>query len=110
MAKKKVKKALKVKEKTACGGREYVTRNYMEDIVRRNIESQLFSRDDACKCPRCGQDVFALAMNHLPGKYVVTDRGHIYTKLQEMETQFNADVTREVCKAIDAVNGNKRHG
>ncbi len=62
-----------------------------------------------CKCLRCENDIFALALNHLPAKYVVTDRGHVYTKLQEMETQFNADVTREVCRAIEVVERNKRH-
>ena len=89
--------------------KEPAIKNYMEDIVKRNMEEQMSKRTDICKCDRCGLDVFAYAINHLPPKYVVTDRGHIYTKLQEMETQFNADVTREVYKAVEFINANKRH-
>jgi competence protein ComFB len=88
---------------------EYLIKNYMEDIVKRNIENQKSKDKKACWCARCEKDVFALALNHLPPKYVVTNEGRIYTKLQEMEAQLNADVTREVYKAIEAVNANKRH-
>lgn len=88
---------------------EFLIRNYMEDIVKRNIEGQRAKNNKACWCNRCEKDVFAYALNHLPSKYVVTDEGRMYTKLQEMETQFNADVTREVFKAVEVVNANKRH-
>lgn len=89
---------------------EYLIRNYMEDIVAGNITSQKAKNKNACWCGRCEKDVFALALNRLPPKYVVTNEGRMYTKLQEMEAQLNADVTREVFKAIEAVNLNKRHG
>ena len=88
---------------------ELVIKNYMEDIVRRNMESQKETAVEACWCERCEKDVFAFALNHLPPKYVVTDKGHIFTKIQEMEVQFNADVTREVFKAIEFVKKHKRH-
>lgn len=89
--------------------KDMVVKNYMEDIVRRNMDEQYEARQDICKCARCRLDVFALAINRLPPKYVVSDRGHIFTKLQEMEQQFNADVTREVLKAIDFIKTHKRH-
>ncbi|MCX7699070.1 MAG: late competence development ComFB family protein [Candidatus Goldbacteria bacterium] len=89
--------------------KEIIIKNYMEDIVRKNLNEQLEKRDDLCKCELCKNDIFAYSLNHLPPKYVVTDKGHIYTKLQEMEFQFNADVTREVLKAIEFVKKNKRH-
>jgi len=88
---------------------EYAIRNYMEDIVKRNIENQKEKNKAACWCSRCEKDVFALALNRLPSKYVVTNEGRMYTKLQEMEEQQNADVTREVYKAIGVVAANKRH-
>ncbi|HPD18304.1 MAG: late competence development ComFB family protein [Candidatus Goldbacteria bacterium] len=89
--------------------KEIKIRNYMEDMVKRNMEEQFERRNDVCKCELCKNDIFAYSLNHLPPKYVVTDRGHIFTKLQEMETQFNADVTREVLKAIEFVKKSKRH-
>lgn len=89
--------------------KDLVIKNYMEDIVKRNRDTQMESRPEICACGRCKLDVFAYAINHLPPKYVVTDKGHIFTKLQEMETQFNADVTREVLRAIEFIKSHKRH-
>jgi competence protein ComFB len=90
--------------------KDIIVKNYMEDIVKRNMDEQYEIRQDICKCGLCRLDVYALAINHLPPQYVVSDRGHIFTKLKEMEDQFNADVTREVLKAIDFINTHKRHG
>jgi competence protein ComFB len=83
--------------------------NYMEDIAGRNLDGQLSEREDLCKCDRCRLDMLAYSLNNLPAKYVVTDRGHIFTRLKEMEVQFNADVTREVYKAVEFVKAHKRH-
>lgn len=89
--------------------KEIIIKNYMEDIVKKHMKELLEKRTDVCRCELCENDIFAYSLNHLPPKYVVTDRGRIYTKLQEMEVQFNADVTREVLKAIEFVKKNKRH-
>jgi competence protein ComFB len=108
-AKKKLKAGQKLPAKKAVSHNEMVLKNYMEDIAKRNVADQQAGREDICKCSRCTLDMTAYALNHLPPKYVATDRGHIYTKLQEMEDQFNADVTREVFKAIEFVKAHKRH-
>ncbi len=84
-------------------------KNYMENIVGKNMAMQLAKRKDLCRCERCRLDIMAFALNHLPPKYVVTKKGGIYTRLAEMEFQLNADVTREVYKAIEVVRKNKRH-
>lgn len=88
---------------------KYELKNYMEKMVVKNMESQLSTREDICKCERCKLDILAYALNHLPAKYVVTDKGSIYTRLEELEVQLNADITREVLKAIELVKANKRH-
>jgi competence protein ComFB len=88
---------------------KYELKNYMEKMVIKNMESQLEKRNDLCKCERCKLDIIAYALNHLPAKYVVTDKGSIYTRLEELEFQLNADITREVLKAIELVKANKRH-
>ncbi len=88
---------------------KFEIKNYMERMVKKNLESQLETRNDICKCDRCKLDIMAYALNHLPPKYVVTDKGSIYTRLQELEVQMNADITREVFKGIEIVNKNKRH-
>ena len=87
----------------------FILKNYMEDITRRNIDEQFETREDICKCDRCKMDILAYSLNNLPARYVVTDRGHIFTNLKEMEMHFMADVTREVFKAVEFVKAHKRH-
>ncbi|OQX80774.1 MAG: competence protein ComFB [Candidatus Omnitrophica bacterium 4484_70.1] len=82
--------------------------NYMEDIVSNNLEI-IMEREEMCKCEKCRLDVMALALNRLPPKYVVTHKGGIYTRLEELELQFRADVIKEIVKAIEVVKKNPQH-
>lgn len=83
--------------------------NYMEDMVADKLEELLAERTDICTCPKCRCDMMVWALNHLPPKYVVTDKGRLYTKLTEQEIQFRADVTRELTKAVLKVSKNPNH-
>ena len=83
--------------------------NYMEEAVDRTLEEILADRDDICRCERCKMDVKALALNHLPPKYVVTDMGYVYTKVNELESQFKADITVAVTNALKVIRKNPRH-
>ena len=85
-------------------------KNYMEEAVERTMEEILAHRDDVCKCDRCKMDIKALALNHLPPKYVVTDRGYVYTKVNELQNQFQADMAVAVTNALKVVRDNPRHG
>jgi competence protein ComFB len=84
-------------------------KNYMEEATDSTIEEILARRDDVCKCDRCKMDIKALALNHLPPKYVVTDRGYVYTKVNELENQFKADITVAVTNALKIIRDNPRH-
>ena len=83
--------------------------NYMEDMVHDELELLLNERDDVCKCNKCEMDMMVWALNRLPPKYVITDKGRLYTKLKEQEVQFKADVVKELTKAIDFVKKNPKH-
>jgi len=83
--------------------------NYMEEIVKDNLEIILSKREDICKCERCRFDIIAWALNRLPSKYVVTDKGRMYTKLKEQEIQFRADVINALAQAITYTAKNPRH-
>ncbi len=83
--------------------------NYMEYIVQDALEDILKNKGDICKCQKCRLDMQALALNKLPPKYVVSEKGRVFTKLQEVEIQFRADVLREVTKAITQVSKNPTH-
>jgi len=85
-------------------------RNYMEEVVDSTLDEILAHHaDDICTCERCRLDVMALALNHLPPKYVVTDMGYIYTRVNELESQFKADITVAVTNAIKIIRKNPRH-
>ena len=84
-------------------------KNYMEEAVDSTIEEILAHRDDVCTCDRCKMDIKALALNHLPPKYVVTDKGYVYTKVNELVNQFKADITVAVTNALKIIRDNPRH-
>jgi len=84
-------------------------KNYMEDIVSNKMPSIVNSIDDICRCEMCEMDRMAYVLNHMPPKYIVTARGKLYTKLNLLEGQFDADIVRTVTEAIVAVDTNPRH-
>lgn len=83
--------------------------NYMEEVVKDTLEKLLSKKQDICKCQKCKLDMMAHALNRLPPKYVVSDKGIVFTKLQEVEIQFRADVTKELTRAIEHVSKNPQH-
>lgn len=83
--------------------------NYMEEIVQDELEMLLSERTDVCKCQKCQLDMMVYALNRLPPKYIITDKGWLYTKLKEQEIQFKTDVVKELTKAIDFVKKNPQH-
>ncbi len=83
--------------------------NYMENAVKRCLNKMIVKYDNICKCDKCKLDMSALALNNLPPKYIVTEKGELFTKVTEMDPQYDVDVTRELTKAIQIVSGSPRH-
>lgn len=83
-------------------------KNYMEDIVNKKVDSVL-NIMNICKCEKCRLDIMAIALNDLPPKYVVTDTGALYTKVRELEQQFEVDVETAIVKAAVFVSRNPKH-
>lgn len=84
--------------------------NFMEEAVRNTFEDLLddplyrtFKLDEKAKL-----DVIAYALNHLPPRYVVTEKGHLYTRVDELKQQFKTDIVVELSKAIKHVKANPR--
>ncbi|MBC7331924.1 MAG: late competence development ComFB family protein [Synergistetes bacterium] len=84
-------------------------RNYMEKVVKETLMRLLKEREDICKCEKCIMDMMAYALNRLPPKYMVTDRGYIFLKLKEIEVQFQVDVLEAVLEAISVVSKRPEH-
>ncbi|MCM8812684.1 MAG: late competence development ComFB family protein [Candidatus Omnitrophica bacterium] len=84
-------------------------RNYMEFVVEEAVERELNSGNASwCTGEKTKKDVMAIILNRLPARYIVTDKGRIMTKIKETEVQFQADVIREMMRAIELVKKNPR--
>ncbi|MCL2665002.1 MAG: late competence development ComFB family protein [Defluviitaleaceae bacterium] len=83
-------------------------KNYMEDCVEGMLP-QILDQLDICKCDRCKMDILAYVLNKLPPKYVVTRKGHLYTKINAIQTQFDVDIISAITQAAAIVSKQPRH-
>jgi competence protein ComFB len=83
-------------------------KNTMEDVINKNIDS-ILNVMNICKCEKCRADIMAISLNQLPAKYVVTESGELYTKVRELEPQFEVNVETEIIKAAIFVTKNPQH-
>lgn len=84
-------------------------KNYMEVVVKDVVEQESKKTDkEWIKDERCKLDVIAIILNRLPARYVVTGKGWIMTKIKETEVQFQADILREMVRAMNIVENNPR--
>lgn len=83
-------------------------KNYMEEVVFALMKDVL---DDinVCKCEKCILDIGALALNDLPTKYIVSEKGELYSKIDSLRQQFEVDVIAAIAKAAVLVKRNPRH-
>jgi competence protein ComFB len=84
-------------------------KNYMEEVVDVLLPDLLKEYNNICTCEKCIEDIKAIALNRLKPCYVVTRKGLLYTKIDEMAIQFKADVFNELTKAIISVTNNPKH-
>ncbi|MDR0248124.1 MAG: late competence development ComFB family protein [Oscillospiraceae bacterium] len=85
-----------------------VMHNYMEEIVTRNIDAMI-RHIDVCDCDICRLDIAAIALNNLRPIYVVTEKGVLYSKINDMELQVRADVCAAIAAAANLVKSKPRH-
>ena len=85
-------------------------RNYMEDIVQHKMNVVLKTMPDMCLCEQCRLDILAHALNNSPPKYVVTQKGVMFAKLNVLEGQFEVDVVRAITDAAIVISKYPRHG
>lgn len=84
-------------------------KNYMEIVVEDVLPKVLKQRELKCDCEICIADIKAIALNNLKPMYIASDKGIVYTKLNELNNQFNADTVRNLMDAIKIVEENPRH-
>ena len=97
-----------------CMGRENQDnelhlKNFTEILVDESITNIWRDNITDCKCDRCYYDIKAIALNNLPPKYTVTDKGELYTKLDTFRNQVHVDIIKEVMNAMMVVTNNCSH-
>lgn len=87
--------------------------NYPEVAVKELLDEVLVNYrkryPDTCDCKRCRDDIMALALNNLPVKYVVTEKGQVYTKTIFDQIGGKAQVVAALTMAIQKVRQFPRH-
>lgn len=84
-------------------------KNCMESLVMQKIDAVISANPNVCNCQRCRCDIAALALNYLPSRYVATETGETYAKIESMDQQFHVDVVSAITQAIKAVNSKPHH-
>ena len=84
----------------------HILKNFIEDVVENILGELLNNYPQLCKCEKCLLDIKAIALNKLPAKYIVSEKGEVYSKIEAFNRQFEIDVTRQLIDAIEKVNIN----
>lgn len=84
-------------------------KNYMETLVLDQLDSVLAKYPNCCKCEQCRQDIAILALNNLPPKYISSNKGSLFMKLQTMSMERSIQIVEQLAKAIEIVQKNPRH-
>lgn len=84
-------------------------KNSMEDLVFQHIDGIIARNEGVCNCERCKLDIAALALNFLPPRYIVTEKGEMFTRIKSLEQQFSIDIITAITHAITIVRNNRSH-
>lgn len=82
--------------------------NIMEHVVNIKVEEYM-QKFDVCTCGRCIADVKALALTHLPAKYIVVEPPAVSPLLNFYSNKFSQQVIVELTKACSIVKENPHH-
>jgi competence protein ComFB len=85
-------------------------KNQMEIYVLETMDSVLEKYPDCCKCEHCRQDIAVIALNHLPPKYVATQQGCVFAKIDAMTLETKIEIVEQIAKAVEIVSKNPHHG
>ncbi len=84
-------------------------KNYMEVIVEEKMDEVLAQYPQCCKCEQCRHDIAVIALNNLHPRYVSTEKGQLFARIQEMNSQSEIEVLRQLMTAVEIVSANPRH-
>lgn len=82
--------------------------NITEDLVQQKLDEVIDSMD-CCKCEQCRADIISYALNRLRPKYVSTELGKAYAKLDTMSVQYETDILAAIYEGAEKVKEHPRH-
>jgi len=82
--------------------------NLTEHLVKESAK-EVMKRLNVCDCNSCTLDVLALALNSLPNKFITTDAGKQYLKLETYKKQYETDIIAALARACVRVKASPRH-
>ncbi|MBO6210162.1 MAG: late competence development ComFB family protein [Schwartzia sp.] len=83
--------------------------NQTEKYVLEELDSVLAKYPDCCKCEHCRQDIAIIALNNLPAKYVSTEKGCVFAKLDALSLEGKIVIIEQIAKAVEIVKRNPHH-
>lgn len=82
--------------------------NVMEEIVCHMIDNSIESLG-CCTCNKCKMDIAAYVLNHTKAKYVVSEKGELFSRVSNLDQESNLKILMEIARAADIVSKNPRH-
>ncbi len=83
--------------------------NVMERLVDEQFPIVMAKYPDACCCRQCLSDIKALTLNNVKPRYVSTDRGDLFERVNISDMLVKVDVLRAMTEAAEKVTNNCRH-
>lgn len=83
-------------------------RNIMEEIVLANVDNVL-KNTGCCSCDACRTDVITYTLNHLPPKYVTTEKGALLTSIDACVAQNAVDIVFSINQSAMYIKKHPKH-
>ncbi|MDE6314691.1 MAG: late competence development ComFB family protein [Lachnospiraceae bacterium] len=83
-------------------------RNIMEDIVAQKLDSVIDSLG-CCTCEKCRADIMAYVLNHVTPRYVASEKGELFSKVQELNQNNNTDIVMKIVSAAEIIKERPKH-
>ncbi|MEG1847151.1 MAG: late competence development ComFB family protein [Lachnospiraceae bacterium] len=82
--------------------------NVMEEKVCHMIDDTIGSLG-CCTCEKCKKDIAAYVLNRTTPKYVVSEKGELFSKVSNLDSNSNMRLLMEITRAADVIAKNPHH-
>lgn len=85
--------------------------NYTEKVVSEYLDKVLSNSvySSVCRCEQCRDDIMAKVLNNMKPFYITTKTGEVFAEYSKLEVQHQAELIKEVIRAIQFVSANPNH-